>query len=385
MPEIPDAERLGLRARREILGVGGWHAGLSERDAAALFEEGRELADALCDRKALAKLLEAYGAVRGFAGDLPGMLEHIHEASRIAETTGDPFLTANLQNRLVFAHVHLGNLREALTLAESALAEIPSGAEDQFAIFEVGPSAIKGMLLAGMARIDDGRKYLARAAELAEMLPDHLPTKPIVHLFSTTVAWYRGDGKTADLHADALTRYAERTKSAWGEVLAGFCRGQADLLNGRPAMAPIEEGLRIAREHRVGLEGEADLLALLAEAHLDAGDEWRGLAFASEAVRVADARGTAWWGIRALRVEARALIAKDGAAREEEIRATLARAQASIDRTGALMEEPFVHEQLAALASVLGDAQAAEAERREAARGFANAGAPVRAAALERR
>ena len=381
-PETPEAAALGLRACTEILSVAGWRTGIGAAEAASLFAEGTRLADACGDTKARARLVEAYGAARGFSGDLPEMLTHVSAAARIAEAAGDPVLQIGLSNRLVFANVHVGNLREAGALVDAALAAMPSGAGSALAVFEVGPSAMKGMLLGAGGRIAEGVEYLERAARLSEQVPDHVPVKPLVYLFSTMLAWFAGDTKAAERNSDAMLRHALRSRSAWEQVLAQLCIGQAELLAGRPAAAALEHGLRIARQHRVGLEGEADLLAFLAEAHLDAGDVWRGLAAATEATRVAQERGSRWWEIRALRAEARALIRKDGALYESQVRARLERAFALVDDTGAACEAPFLHQQLAALAFARGDAAGSLQELRAAAAGFDAAGASARAAAL---
>jgi class 3 adenylate cyclase len=378
----PETASLGLRACTEILLVAGWRTGISEAESAALFAEGTRLADVCGDAKARVRLVEAYGAARGFSGDLPEMLTHVSAAARLAEAAGDPILKVGLSNRLVFANVHVGNLREAEALVDASLAAMPSGTGSGLAVFEVGPAAMKGMLLGATGHIAQGCEFLARAARLAEQVPEHVPVKPLVYLFSTMLAWMGGDSKAAERNADAFVRHASRTRSAWEQVLAQLCQGQAELLAGRPAAPALEQGLRIAREHRVGLEGEADLLAFLAEAHLDAGDVWRGLASAAEATRVAQERGCRWWEIRALRAEARALIHKDGALHESQVRAKLERAFALVDETGAVCEEPFLRQQLAALAYACGDADAAADELDAAAAGFRACGASARAAAL---
>jgi hypothetical protein len=97
---------------------------------------------------------------------------------------------------------------------------------------------------------------------------------------------------------------------------------------------------------------------------------------------VARQRSTPWWEIRCLRAQARTLIAKDGASREPEIRASLDRALLLIGETGARMEEPFLREQLAALAVACGDRATAARERAAARNLFSEFGAPLRAAAL---
>ncbi|MCZ6824019.1 MAG: hypothetical protein O7F10_13785, partial [Deltaproteobacteria bacterium] len=392
VPDAPKSPILGLRARSEILAVGGWRTGLSEAEAARLFEEGQALSVRCGDALAHARLLEAYGGARGFAGDIEALVEYVGQASKATQDEADLGRRAARYRRLMFANLHLGNLKEALALTDQVQELLPGAPEggpdapNPFASLELGPVAFRGLVLAGMGRAEEAEQYLSRAGRLALSpgFTEMVPVLPVLYLFSTMIAWYKGDVSAADAHSAALAEYASQSHSTWDAVIAHMCQGQAQILSGRATAAArtFEAGLRLARERRVGLEGEADLLSFQAEAYLDAGDEWRGLATAAEAVRVARERKTRWWEVRAQRAYARALLLKEGRARADEADEALQHALFLVMETGARAEEPFLRMTLAELARVRGDEAGRERELSEARRLFAASGATARAAPL---
>ncbi len=389
-PDLPDAAPLGLRARVSLFRVASAGVGLDEGEAEQLLATGRRLAEVCRDRVGQARLLELYGATRGYAGDLGQMLEYVSEAARVAEGTNDPELGGALFHRLSFAYVHTGRLRDGLALSMKRISEVRpadgSLPDPVGALAEVAPTLSLGLLLLGVGRYADADRELERAQQLAELakLPDSFQLRPVLDLYATTVAWYRGDAEAASRHAAKLAHRAQRTHSTWENVLTQFCLGVARIMRGRGkvAAALLEAGLGLARESHVGLEGEAHFLALLSEAHLLARDEWRALATASEAVEVAQRRGTRWWEIRALRAKISALLAKEGTVAEAEIARLLERAFDLVSETGAAGEAPFLHALQAERARACGDVETAVRETAEARRLFRRAGAPARAEAL---
>ncbi len=97
---------------------------------------------------------------------------------------------------------------------------------------------------------------------------------------------------------------------------------------------------------------------------------------------MAQERGSRWWEIRALRAQSRALLQKEGIAAVDDAEENLARALSLVAETGAVIEEPFLREQLANLARLRGDREAMERELAHARRLFNEAGAPLRAERL---
>jgi hypothetical protein len=111
-------------------------------------------------------------------------------------------------------------------------------------------------------------------------------------------------------------------------------------------------------------------LADLAEAYVATQDLQRARATVEEAVRLGRDNGTRVWEASAQLARARILRQLDGAAAREEIAASLARAEALIRDTEAHAYAPFVEEERARLATLLGDTPAAQQHLREAHRLF---------------
>jgi hypothetical protein len=145
------------------------------------------------------------------------------------------------------------------------------------------------------------------------------------------------------------------------------------------AASAFEHGLSIVRERRTGLHWEASLLAQLAQAQLERGERDRARAAAEEAVRLAREQSTKAIECRAQPVYARVLRRTGGRASRGEIAAALAQARARVEETGATINAPFIHLELAELARLTGDIAACKHELHEAHRLFAEMGATARA------
>ncbi len=102
---------------------------------------------------------------------------------------------------------------------------------------------------------------------------------------------------------------------------------------------------------------------LLAEAHLAAGDATSARIVAN---RCTAERDTSVYELRAHLSRSRVLRALDGADAQGEIEATLARAQQLLEKSGARAFAPFIVEERARLAAVLGDEEGASNLLRQA-------------------
>jgi hypothetical protein len=125
-------------------------------------------------------------------------------------------------------------------------------------------------------------------------------------------------------------------------------------------------------------------LAILADAQLGGGlgDEARDTAH--EALELARQRGLRGDECLARLVLARVLRATEGVAVRGEIASQLDTAAAIVEETGAVVYAPFVLEERAALARLIGDEPGWERSLREAQRLFAEMGAAPRAERLAR-
>ncbi|MFO1108983.1 MAG: tetratricopeptide repeat protein [Bradyrhizobium sp.] len=97
------------------------------------------------------------------------------------------------------------------------------------------------------------------------------------------------DRALADFHARRAMTMATETGSPYILVNALACRGVAHLVAGRFALAVdnLAKALSVARSRKAGLEGEARILADLANAHRLNGEPEAAQLVAAEAIEVA--------------------------------------------------------------------------------------------------
>jgi ATP/maltotriose-dependent transcriptional regulator MalT len=136
------------------------------------------------------------------------------------------------------------------------------------------------------------------------------------------------------------------------------------------AIEVAERCLGLARDRRISLQGEAQHLAVLAEACVVAGDLARARRIADEAVEVARARGSRRYELNAWLAVARAQRATGG--REATARAhdALAQLDAAADAIRAPNWRHVAELERADLAAAEGDAAARERHLRAALAGF---------------
>ena len=140
-------------------------------------------------------------------------------------------------------------------------------------------------------------------------------------------------------------------------------------------MGILEPALALARKHRTFLQMEPEFLATLACVLLESGQREQARARAEEAVRLADKYGTKLFEARAHLTLSRVLLGMSDRSSAKRIESALARAQALIEETGAVAYIPWVHEERAGLARLLGSEEKREHELREAHRLFTEMGA----------
>jgi hypothetical protein len=120
----------------------------------------------------------------------------------------------------------------------------------------------------------------------------------------------------------------------------------------------------------------------MAEAQLGLGDGEAARATVERAIRSAETAGTRAWEARAHLARARVLRTLDGAAAGDAVEACLGRAETLVAETGACAQTPFVIEERARLAMVLGDTSGGVRLLQEARRAFDVTGAAGHATRL---
>jgi adenylate cyclase len=378
--ESPEVLTLGAVAAMRILAQ-GWRAGLSDEEAAILFEDGKGLASRSGDLRLLALLTWGYGAALGFAGELKSYLRACVEAERLAEQAGDAQLQYTFWVGLAYSHFLTGELREALTLTERALEHDPGGTDLAWQIGGFSPQrfflGFKPLLLSLMGRLEEAAALSEPAIEKAR---DPEDTELLVPFLGTSavLARWRGEGEAEALaRAGEAFEIAERGGSSHARVQALNSLGLAHILmqDWSAAIEALEDALATAREHRTGLHIEALLLTHLARAQLGLGESERACQTADQALAVAQHQGARLLELDAQLARAHALGAHEGARARGAIERALECAGALLEETAGTSFAPLVHLERARLASLGGDQEAREHELREAHRLFTEMGA----------
>jgi tetratricopeptide (TPR) repeat protein len=352
-----------------------------------VFTEGEAMARQAGDLRSRAMLLNGFGVLRSHVGDADDWVECTLEAAGLAQQTGDEGLRLAIRTRLVIALIAAGDLRRALALCDEAMVE--SAADPRLGAEILGYSPLvrlmnqRGKLLIDVGRLEEGVHDLERAGQLARAEGD-VELLGFTHGEYVTLARIRGDAEAALVHARETMRIAEKLGSPFFRAGAHLSFGQAHILAARwpEARAALEEAITIARAGAAFAEAEPLALAWLAGAHLGAGDTDAALAAADEGLAVAQRRRTRVAECIAHIGRARVLLRTAGAGAGEAVQASLTRALALVDETGARSNEPFVRVQRARLAGLLGDQETWRRELTAAHQLFAGMGATPRASKL---
>ncbi len=378
----------GARACEQILTT-GWRLGLSLQEEADVFAEGKRFTGSTESAEADIRLEVAYSTVRCLGGDPQGGFEHARKADLLAAGVDDPELRVAASCCAVYPLYVLGRLaesRERLDAALPHLREHPVHGLDLIGVnlyaWGLGQLANDEML---RGSLDTARQMLEQALPVAR--DQRSPEGEGWSLGNDSErARILGDVEVAVARAQQSLDIAERIGSPFSRLYAQGFLGSALTLAGHAAEAIglLEEALRSARERRTGLEGEARLLADLAEALLAAGELDRARAVAEEAVAAGQRLGTRVFEYEAQRALVRVLLRQQGAAASPAIRSALERAEVLLRETGARNYQPFIHLERAELARLSGDPASHRRELATAERLFREMGATARADAAAR-
>ena len=381
LPESSETIALGLTSRNLILQY-GWRLGISPEDAEVLFADAERLASKSNDLYARAILLASYGQIKGIShGNLKASAELTSQGTAIAEESGDPALVVAMAGTNAYALFCLGKFNESLTRLDRAIELAGDDPSIGAGVTITSPSAFcrafKGGLVAGFGRLEEGHALVAEGMRIAGEQGD-TETLGWTHSFGAFIAYLRGDPEAVLAHAQQFVESSERMGSAFSRSWAWTWLGTAQLLREDPraAIKALEQSLRISRDHRSGVEGEATRLTSLALAYLGLGDAERARRLVGEAL-ASVAAGTSQRHVElpAQLALAQILLASAGARAEAEIEAAVARALEVVRLLEFKAYEPTAHEVLAGLAQALGDEARAERELFEAHRLYTEIGA----------
>jgi class 3 adenylate cyclase len=384
IPESAEASALAAVTYRSILGL-AWRLGGTEEETAAVFAEGRALAERSGDLASVARLVGNYAVVRGNGGSTADFVAGGMEMVRLAEQTDDAGLKLAARFLLAVAYYWAGDLRQVLRYCEEVTAasgDDPDLGRDVLLFSPLaGALLMRGVSLGLAGQVFRGVNALEHAVGVARQAED-LNVLCWSSSFLARVGELGADPRRAEEHAGHAFDAAERTGSTLYRAIAGIGFGVAKTTRRSwvEAASAFDEALAIVRSTRVGILLESLILARLTDVHLGRGDSRQALEVANEAISTARRHGAMEFELRSHLARARALSHGVGVEAKEEIGKSLIEAEALLKKTGAESWRPFIHEERAMLAHMTGDEAARERELREAHRLFTEIGAPIRAA-----
>jgi class 3 adenylate cyclase/tetratricopeptide (TPR) repeat protein len=388
VPEQPETLALGVAASSASLTL-AWRLGFSEQETAAIFAEGRAMAERAGDRRGLAKLLVVHAAAEAVAAvPFEAVAPRCLEGIDLAAQAGDKDLEVGLTAGLVYVHYLGGRYREALKYCERALRDMPSGRRLGPEIIGFSPRIAllhgRGALFTYMGRLDEASSTLRQAVEIAPE-EGEVEILSYVHGVFVELAGFRGQHETSLRHGLLSIELAEKSGSYNARATAYGDLGIAYKQNGHwaEAVSFLERSTELARANRNHFMTVRDL-AHLAEAYLGHSDSARACATADEAVLIGKRQSTLGWEISAHLARARVVGRTEGLAARSRIESDLDGAARLVAVTGGKSWEPFIHQERAELARLIGDGATRERELREAHRLFLEIGAPIRAEQVAR-
>jgi class 3 adenylate cyclase/tetratricopeptide (TPR) repeat protein len=369
--DVSERSELTLQACLQLLSL-GWRMGGSEAEAAAVYEEGRALAERTGDRRALALLVGTYGRVRThLGGSALDYVRYGEEGARIAAECDDPALRAAVGTFPAFAHFWMGDGRAVLEWSARVLEEVGSDNVLGKEIVGFSPRAgmfmIRARALTCLGRLDEAWSQVRAAERVAEESRE-LEALTWVHMAWADLAYTCGGAESVLDHGRRSLETAEKLDNEVSRVLAYCALGQAYLIDAQPAAArdALHESVAIARDRRTGRAFLPQVLAVLAEAHLALGERAEAMATAREAIDLGSAGGIAYYEAEAQLALAGALLATDGVVPRAEIESALERAERLVESIEGRALSPRILEMRGRLAAALGDAPASDRALRQA-------------------
>jgi len=391
-PSIEDESEqtdLALQACQQILTV-AWRTGGTEEESAAVFEEGRALAERTGDQQALALFFGSYGLIRSsVAGSISDYVRYGEEAARIAERFVDPALRAAIRTWPAYAYFLTGDGYASLAWSERVLADVGSdnclGKEFVGYSPRVSMHHTRATALLYMGRLEEARIGLNEAERIA-MEAGELEVHGWIQYSQMLFADASGTNNSTLERGRRSLETAEKLDNEGSRALAYTILGYGYLVEKQSLAAreALRNGTRISKDLHTVRHMLPNALAILSEAHLALGEHAEAIASAQEAIRVASPDGSHYFEAHAQLALAAAFLATDGPIPRAEIETALARAEHLAESVSAHPLPPRILEKRGRLAAVLGEADCANQRLREALDLYRAIGATGHAARLER-
>ena len=278
----------------------GWRERLPAAELKPYFAEALEIARSLGDARAILLVSVAYGRALASSGSANDYLALADQTLSMFDSPKHASLAVLMTVVRCHAYELVGDLRAALADNDYALANLHKVDErDAQALSYNAPAWIKrlrGRILAMMGRYNEARSLLEELIASGEAIVN-VGQRIRAHLTMMNVAFGLGDQVLAAEHSAGAYRLAHSNKLPYFEGLSHICTGLEWSLRGdyAEAMAMFGDALRIVRDSKSGLEGEAAVLCHLAHVQLRAGLFDIARATAEEAADVAQRYGNKIW------------------------------------------------------------------------------------------
>jgi class 3 adenylate cyclase/tetratricopeptide (TPR) repeat protein len=376
-----EAQRLGLAARSLGLQF-GWRLGISPERARALFEEAERMAVQAGDVHTRTVVVAMYGLIRGSNhGDLADYVALVRQGLALADSSGDIQLQQAIATGASWALFNVGQLREAVEVADRALAvvtgESSPGSGTLLAESHHAQAMIfKGGYLLHLGELNRGGELVSRGIAAALEQGD-VEIAGRGHVWFSFFCFFAGVPDGALDHAHQGLQIAEQIGDSLSLSIAWYGLAMAEQMRGAwaEAIVAVDRSVLIARQHATSAEMDPWRLWVQAESHLGLGDPIRAQRIAEEGLALTRSRGQpapqALLGIAL----ARSLL---GLARPElldDAEQSLAQALELAENCGARSIVPLAYVELAELARARGDGGAHHEALLAAHRLFAEIGA----------
>jgi len=346
VPESVDTEQLGIAARVRLFQYGA-RTGVDPVELDRLYFEARSQAERLGDSRLLAWVVSVSGSAKFWYGEFREGLARYEEGAALADSTGEADLRVVPHMATAVPLFYLGPVSEALRRVDHSIA-LCHGDADRGSVY-LGYSTLtrrldfraRALLLAG--RLGDAARELERCLALARPRAEPDPLCWALSLVAR-LAWAVGEDDGSDAAAEAV-KLADDTRNTAGLVLGLESVALSEIMAGCPsaAIAACQRALAAARDRRSGRFEEGSVLAHLAAARLAGGDTVGAASAADEAVTVARRQ-------EARIVECLGLLTQAQVRRQQgrlsESEDALHTALVLAEATGAIIYEPFIHEEL---------------------------------------
>jgi class 3 adenylate cyclase/tetratricopeptide (TPR) repeat protein len=347
LPSSQPIDYLKMMASGQIVNF-GWREGIPAQEALLYFEEAKQLALALGDLRANALIHAAYGRNLANGGSADEYVEKVLEAKAIADQGNDVSVQIALKAVLCHALRTSGKMSEALEMNIEAMDRAHEIAkfDRQTLGFDVDVwlTVMRGQTLVMLGRGEEARPFLDRILGLESSQVDALH-HVIPSLAYVDLAWATGNVELAQEHADRAFSIAAKTGNPYLRVYAQACRGISHIVAGRltSAIEDLSDALRFARSRKAGLENEPRILADLANAYRQNGDQMMAFEIVNEAIRVATERHARVPECLARIVRGKLMLQSTNDDERDEGAKELERTKVLMRETGAALFEPFIN------------------------------------------